>query len=410
MSDRDRLLEAFATGTLIRPSSDHMGFQDVIRGVAHACGVPVPLTDHVRSIANHLTGVDHIILLLADGLGIESIDAMPRTSWLRRHTLRAIHAPYPSTTTSAVTSIATAQYPATHAVTGWWVHIPQLQAPATVFQHDRATDGMPLERLGIDIRDVCPAEPMIPTMTRDAALVQPVDIVDSTFTAYMAGSATRIGYGQVSGGAEVILRRIMDAPGPTFTYWYTASPDREEHEHGVQGDPSLRAAERLDRVLERLAKDLAELGHSHRIIVTADHGHLVLQPHLELEEDDPLLEDLTAPPSGDMRIQFWHVQRGREDAFEVGFRQRFGRWFALLPVDEFEALQLLGPEPWSDATRSRAGRFVSVSMGMGALRYAGLRGQAGYRRMRSGHSGLSPSEMLVPLIIGGEETPRGFEN
>lgn len=410
MSDRDRLIEAFQTGALVRPSPDHMGFLDVVRGIAHACGVTVPLTDHVRAVASHLQGVDHIILLLADGLGIEAIDAMPRSSWIRRHTLRSIHAPFPSTTTSAVTSIATAESPATHAVTGWWVHVPSIQAPATVFAHDRATDGAPLGRLGVGIRDLCPSPPMIPAMARDAALVQPADIVDSAYTCHMAGDAARLSYGSIEEAAEVILRRIMDASGPTFTYWYTSSPDREEHEHGAADTHSHHASERLDRVLERLAGDLAELRRPYRIVGTADHGHLTLEPHLELEVDDALMHDLLAPPAGDMRVQFWHVRPGQHEAFEAGFRQRFGRWFALLTAEEFESLGLLGVEAWSAATRERVGSHVSISLGTAALRYAGLRGRAGYRRMRSGHSGLSRAEMLVPLIIGGEETPRGFDH
>ena len=53
--------------------------------------------------------------------------------------------------------------------------------------------------------------------------------------------------------------------------------------------------------------------------------------------------------------------------------------------------------------RQRSGDFVSVSRGRGALRYAGIPGANGYRRMRSGHSGLSPAEMRVPLIVGGDE-------
>jgi hypothetical protein len=409
VSDRDRLIEAFEMGALVRPSPDHMAFIDVIRGVAHACGVTVPLNDHVRSIAAHLVGADHIILLLADGLGIESVDAMPRGSWIRQHTLRAIHAPFPSTTTSAVTSIATAQYPSTHAVTGWWVHVPSLQAPATVFAHDRATDGVSLDRLGVTVRDLCPAEPMLPLMTRNAALVLPADIIESPFTCYMAGTAERIGYGRLTEAAQIIARRIMDADGPTFTYWYTSSPDREAHEHGAAGAASRDASDRLDRVLERLSGELAELGRTYRIIGTADHGHLQMQPHLELEEDDSLLEDLTAPPAGDMRVQFWHVRRGRESSFVTGFRQRFGRWFVLLTAAEFEELGLLGADAWSAPTRDRVGQYVSISLGAATLRFAGLRGQAGYRRMRSGHSGLSPAEMLVPLIIAGEAPAPAFD-
>ncbi len=246
MSDRERLIEAFSTGALVRPSPEHMGFLDVVRGVAAACGVAVPDGPHASWVADRLRDVDHVILLLADGLGIEALEAMPPGSWLRRHAVRSIHAPFPSTTTSAVTSIATGQYPATHAVTGWWVHIPTLQAPATVFAHDRATDGTSLDRLGIGIRELCPSPPIIPTMTRDAALLLPDDIVDSPFTCYMAGEAPRIGYASIEAAAAAVLARVSAAAGSTFTYWYTASPDREAHEHGPAGDRPVASALRLD--------------------------------------------------------------------------------------------------------------------------------------------------------------------
>ena len=140
MSDLQRLLDGFDAGELVRPYAGATGLVDVVRAVAHACGVPgVRLNDASRAIADHLGRAGHLVFLLADGLGINFIDAMPRGSWLRRHTQRAIQATYPSTTPVAMASIATGEYPARHAITGWWTHLPSLCAPATVFLHERAT-------------------------------------------------------------------------------------------------------------------------------------------------------------------------------------------------------------------------------------------------------------------------------
>lgn len=111
-----------------------------------------------------------------------------------------------------------------------------------------------------------------------------------------------------------------------------------------------------------------------------------------------------------MRVQFWRTNEAHTDRFISAFRSRFGESFYLLTVADAEELELFGPGAWSEHMRERSGDFVSVSKGRGALRYAGIPGANGYRRMRSGHSGLSPAEMRVPLIIGGgEPTDTGYD-
>ncbi len=405
VSDREQLLDAFRRGDLVRPSPDHMSFVDVVRAVAHVSGVDVSLNEHSRALASHLRDVDHLVFLLADGLGINMVDRLPRGAWIRRHTQRSIHAPFPSTTTTAVTSFSTAEYPAAHAVAGWWTHLPALNAPATVFQHDRAEDGRSLAELGITAETLAPAMPMLPRMARQVRLVVPEGIADSPYTVRMAGSCERVPYRGHQQAIEAILDGPRTAAGKTFTYWYTPSPDVEEHDEGAEGERALRALEQLDAAAAALAVGLAEGPDTWRIVGTADHGHLDLDPRLEVEEHDPLLAHLTASPSGDMRVQFWHVLAGAEEDFVRDFRARFGAHFFLLAAAGAEALGLFGPEPWSQEMLARAGTHVSISRGGAAMRFAGIPGIAGYRRMRSGHSGLSHAEMQVPLIMAGEAAP-----
>ncbi|MCK9485723.1 MAG: alkaline phosphatase family protein [Dehalococcoidia bacterium] len=407
MSDRELLLQAFERGTLVRPSPTHMSFVDVVRALAHASGVEVPLNEHSRDLASHLRGVQHLVFLLADGMGINLVDRIPRNSWIRRNTRRSIHATFPSTTTTAVTSIATGEHPATHAVAGWWVHLPALRAPATVFLHDRAEDGKSLTDLGLGADDLSPSPPLLPRMTREVRLVVPEGIADSPYTMRMGGDCERIAYRTHGEAVEAIVRALGASAGPTFTYWYTPSPDAEEHDHGVEADRVFNALGDLDEAAETLAEALEDGGAPWRIVGTADHGHLDLDPRLEVAKEDPLLAHLDASPAGDMRVQFWHVRTGAEAEFEAAFQQRFAGSFYLIRAREAEALGLFGPEPWSDVMHRRAGSHVSISSGAAAMRFEGIPGIAGYRRMQSGHSGLSPQEMQVPLIIAGEATSNG---
>jgi len=406
VSDRDALLDAFASGDLVRPSSDHMSFVDVVRALAHASGVSMPLNEHSRDLASHLKNVDHLIFLFADGLGINLIDHAPRNSWLRSHTRRAILAPFPSTTTTAVTSFFTGETAAVHSVIGWWIHVPEINSTATVFQNDHALDGKPLGALGAGVEQLFPTPTWIGNATREIALVMPEGIVETPYTRHAAGDAARIGYRDHQDAVGAITQFIQQSSGPTLTYWYSPSPDTEEHDVGAESSHTLAALSALDAAAERLSSTLDELHGSWRLVGTADHGHLALEPRLEIEEQDALLPLLTAPPAGDMRVQCWHVRDDATDEFEQSFRGRFGEAFYLLTTAEFEELRLLGDESWSDATRARVGTHVSISRGGAALRYAGIPGGAGYRKMHSGHSGLSPAEMRIPLIIAGEETKR----
>src|SRR5690606_1986288 len=180
MSDLQRLAAAFDAGALVRPGPHAANLIDLAQAIGSACGAEgFNLTEHGRALAGRLCPADHLVFLLADGLGVNFIDGMPRDSWLRRHTERTIHAAYPSTTTAAITSLATGAYPAQHAVIGWWTYLPEIRAPVTVFSGRRVEDDVPIAMHGLSVRDLTPLDPVIPRMHRDVTVVQPAPIVDS---------------------------------------------------------------------------------------------------------------------------------------------------------------------------------------------------------------------------------------
>ncbi|MEX2031903.1 MAG: alkaline phosphatase family protein, partial [Dehalococcoidia bacterium] len=255
------------------------------------------------------------------------------------------------------------------------------------------------------VRDLLTGTPIIPRMRRDAALVMPSGITESTYTKWMAGDATRLGYNRLPKAVEIIASRIADAEGPTFTYWYVPVVDTLAHALGVSAARVAAAAIEVDTAVAALTERLAAARGGLRIVATADHGHLDINPHLEVGAADPLLELLSAPPSGDTRTQFWHVDPERRPEFEAAFRHRFGDHFLLLETAEVEALRLLGPDTLSPDVRARLGDYMTLARAAATLRFEGYPGHEHYREMRSAHSGLTPAEMLVPLIVAGSGDP-----
>ena len=79
------------------------------------------------------------------------------------------------------------------------------------------------------------------------------------------------------------------------------------------------------------------------------------------------------------------------------FSRRFGDGFYLISVAVAERLGLYGPGELSPLARNRMGSHLAVSKGAATFRYR-FEGSGG-RRDLAGHSGLTPDEMLVPLMV-----------
>ena len=80
---------------------------------------------------------------------------------------------------------------------------------------------------------------------------------------------------------------------------------------------------------------------------------------------------------------------------------RYDDDFLVLTTDEAEEMDLFGPGALSPEARSRVGNLMVISTGRATLDYRtalGLKAE-GKATKRSHHSGLTPEEMRVPLLI-----------
>lgn len=401
MSDLDRLLEAFERGARVRPDASEPNFIDLVRAVAALAGVEqLDRSPNSRAMSDTIGQPEHLVLVLADGLGTHFIqDELGPESWIARHLVQPIRSVYPSTTSAAITSLATGRWPGEHSIVGWWNYLPQLAEPIVVLPFLRLSDGVPLQECSdLTTADVIDHPSLIKQMTRDTAVVQPRAIIDSAYSTYLGGDARRIPYDNLPQAIGSIATRIRDAHQPTYTYWYVPHVDHRAHEFGCSS-PEVRDA--LLEVDESVATLAARLdGTSARIVLTADHGHLDVGARIPLPADDPLCDHLRSAPSGDMRLSFFHVRQGEAEAFEGEFRSRFGEHFVLITTDELDELRLLGPDPLSKETRRRIGDYAAIALDASVLRYTGGFDGDNFMHQRSHHSGLSIREMTVPMVVG----------
>ena len=399
MSDTAGLVAAFDAGTLVRPDPAMPNLVDVARAVATASGAGgLGLTPFADDLAASLAHREHLVFILADGLGLEMLEREAAARTLREHLRSEIRTVFPSSTAVALTSLATGEWPARHAVTGWWTYLEQIGGPATILQYRRRSDERSLVDLDVPPEDAFPVVSLAPRMGRLCHYLMPHNIAGSVYSRYWAGGAAVAGYQSLTATFSSIMETVMAADEPTFVYVYVPHVDKEAHDGGPESVGTRDAIIAIDRLVADLK---AGLGDSAAVVVTADHGHLAASPseRLMIRDADGIPGLLASPPSGDTRVVEFHVRPGEHDRFEERCRANFGEQFFLLTTNEVEDLSLFGAEPLAPRTRQRLGDFTAISRGATVLGFYASQASREGLHQRSHHSGLTPAEMLVPLIV-----------
>jgi hypothetical protein len=397
---------AFQKGELIRPSAVEVpDLVHVTRALATLAGVPdLNHTSPTTTLLELIRPADHLVFILLDGLGMNLLSRVPKSTFLASHLRRQINSICPSTTAAALTSVATGNWPAAHAVTGWFTHLPEFNLTATVLPFVDRFSGQSLAQRGLATSDVLPVSAFHPRMTHRPLTLLPRPISHTTYANYSRGDTPGLSYDNIPHAVDQIIAHVGRAPEPTYTHLYIPDIDTACHHHGTRDERVFTLIAQIDAQLARLHD---ALGHRARIVIVADHGLLDVPVvnHISLFHDDPLMAMLQCPPSGDARLPLFHTKPDYRRAFADLFTIRYGDRFELLSIDEVDELRFLGPAPLSPVARRRFGDFVAIAYEPVTLHYVppvpspppvDPKPKAAYLAQ---HAGLSAAEMRIPLII-----------
>eukprot|EP00816_Leptocylindrus_hargravesii_P011606 CAMPEP_0196809958 /NCGR_PEP_ID=MMETSP1362-20130617/9823_1 /TAXON_ID=163516 /ORGANISM="Leptocylindrus danicus, Strain CCMP1856" /LENGTH=684 /DNA_ID=CAMNT_0042184809 /DNA_START=58 /DNA_END=2112 /DNA_ORIENTATION=+ len=212
-------------------------------------------------------------------------------------------------------------------------------------------------------------------------------------------------------GVNVVLERIQMAQEqntPTFTYLYTAHPDKHMHALGVGHERVKQVIRGIDSEIERLWNGLMRQNLDAAIVVTADHGHVTVMPEQMVELPRNLLDCLeyaNIGVHGYGRHAYLHCRTGLQEEFRR-------RWdastallrdnFLLLSIDEAIDEHLFGPSPPKLQVRPRLGDFVAMAIGRHTLATAneiGIYRDSADSKCVGAHGSLLPEEMNIPYIV-----------
>jgi hypothetical protein len=251
-----------------------------------------------------------VVLLVLDGLGWEQLAA-------RRHlapTLSAmdggpITTVAPTTTATALTSIATGLTPGEHGLIGYRIDVGGDVLNVLRWHTDRSGDARRLH-------EPARLQPFAPFMGEAVPVVSKAELESSGFTAAHLRGSVPVGWRAASSLAVTVGEQLR--AGQRFVYAYYDGVDKVAHERGFGPyyDAEVAAADRLVRsVIEALPAGAA-------VVVTADHGQVHVGDRTMPPSDDVLR--YTHHSSGEGRFRWFHAKPGAADELAAAAKDAHG--------------------------------------------------------------------------------------
>lgn len=324
---------------------------------------------------------DQVVLLVLDGLGWDQLqDRLALAPTLAGLAGGPITSVAPSTTATALTSIATGLTPGEHGVVGYRVAVDH-----EVLNVLRWTTPSGDARKRIAPREF---QPHSAFCSQHPCIVTKAEFASSGFSGAHLSDVRFRGY-RVPSTLIVELRRALRA-GEPFIYAYYDGIDKVSHEYGLAEhfDAELQAVDRL------VADILGELPPGAALVITADHGQVhVGERSIDLHPD---VMSHVSFQSGEGRFRWLHARPGRVDALAEAARERHGDTGWIRTRDETI------DEGWwgcrvTDAARHRLGDVALV-----AREPVSYHDEAdtGPFHLIGRHGSLTAAEMYVPLLVG----------
>lgn len=354
------------------------------------------------------TRLRHVMLVVIDGVGRRQLDEHAPAGWLAANCRSILTSVFPSTTAAAIPTFLSGLAPRCHGLLGWQIRDETSREIVNTLPLTRRAPGGARPAPAETVSRVLSYPPLVHRLPGAHCTIAPAEIASSAFNLAHSGDGPMIGYRDLSGFEEalqtacdyhrVAWRKSGDRPG--FTYAYCPYPDTLMHGLGVS-DPQVGEAIRaIEGCLSRFRARAR--GSDFAMIVTADHGFIDAPPERLIEIEDAgahadWLTFLDAPLWGERRTAFASIAPERHADFARFIGDRYAHALDLLTADDFLAGPWLGGGRTHRALRQRLGDFVLLLRDDWTLK-DWLPGERRYQHLGV-HSGTSPDEMQVPLIV-----------
>ncbi len=334
----------------------------------------------------------NVVYIVVDGMGSRILAKhLPANSFLRQHQIQEVTSVFPSTTAAATTSLVSGLTPAEHGWLAWSVDfdgdVIELFPNRNFYTRELTPD-----------RDFAHHNLPYPYLWDEHKTNRNI------YTCYPDYISTKIHAPHELEHRSLRhlcrqLHHICNQPDPKFVYAYYAELDSVMHDFGTTARQTRRLVRAIDRKLARLAKR-----HPDTVfVVTADHGQIDLQGYTYICDDADIQACLAHPISLDPRGVCFKIKPNMDAQFQQAF-QKYAHDYVLFPSQELIKKGVFGEFTKHPAYQKRLGDYIAVGTDANKMMVF-KRGKEyhNHKRLYHGsHTGMTPDEMYVPVIVIGE--------
>jgi predicted AlkP superfamily pyrophosphatase or phosphodiesterase len=324
-------------------------------------------------------GAGQVVLLAVDGLGHEQLATrLAVAPTLAAMTGDPILTVAPSTTATALSSLALGMPPGEHGVVGYRINVRGDVLNVLRWQTPAGDARTEIPPAAIQSRSAF--------LGRRPPVITRTEFAGTGFTTAHLSDVRFTGY-RVPSTLVTEVRRALRA-GEPFVYAYYDGIDKVAHEYGLTDfyDAELVAVDRL------VADLIATLTPGAALVVTSDHGQVQVGDAVVTIADEVLAE--VELLSGEGRFRWLHARPGRADALLTAARALHGDRAWVRTRAQVIAEGWFGPTV-SESAASRFGDVVMAAIDPVAFHDPA---DTGPYRLQARHGSLTPAEMRVPLL------------
>ncbi len=328
-----------------------------------------------------ITEASQIVVFVIDGLGQHQLrDYANYAPVLASLGGSAISSVAPTTTATALTSIASGLSPIDHGILGYRMRLGTNQVFNSLLWScpDIGT------RMSSTPEDLRVATPFLGL---DVAIVSKAQFSKTGFTRAYLGDSKFHEFRHIS--TMVAKVKGLLRSGAPMVYTYYEGLDSVAHEYGFSDAYQLEL-----RFVDFLVSALIEaLPKGAALVITADHGQVeVPQEPIHLERK---LDAMTVLKSGEGRFRWLHLRRGTLRAAEELANELYGDLAWVCSREEALDSGLLGPNGHGSPYAKRLGDLALIARADVAFFDATDRGPL---RLLCRHGSMTQAETQVPLV------------
>lgn len=324
-------------------------------------------------------GASQVVVLVIDGLGWHQLRNnrahAPTMTSMQGGSITTVA---PTTTVTALTSIATGLTPGEHGLMGYRMDMGRHVMQMLKWGDEKG-----------DLRSTYPPEivqPCPPFMGAAVPVLSKAELEGSAFTeAHLRGSRPM---GWRSSSSIAVQVGSLLRSGQQFIYAYYDGVDKIAHERGFGSyyEAELRQA-------DRLVSDICEqLTPGSVLLVTADHGQVDVGD-ASITPDSAVLSHV-AYQSGEGRFRWLHARKGATNSLVASAKQLYGDIAWVVTRDETIDNGWFGPRV-TDAARKRLGDVALVPFADVSFHEPN---DTGPYQLVCRHGSLTSAEIDVPLL------------